>query len=537
MATPPKNRPPYEMDAARYAQYVQGAAPEPAPVLGVVCRIPVGSPETDRVRAHAIIVAEDGRGGDVVAVVDDHTWLVWIRDYAPPTFPTLLAERIHGWGRRSDLDIQCAVFEEPAGTPWAAIHERAMAAIQAEAGKAHQSKKGRRRRADRLEYEARRKAVLEGTDLPGFIGQRVALKRRGRVWVGLCPFHNEGHPSFYVYRDHYHCYGCNQHGNVFDWCRDQEGWDFKRAMEELEHNPPPRMVDLAPSTPSDEWGGREPVPTWAGVYADLWPLLALSDTHRAALRARGLTDEQIDAHGFRSMPEERTGWETRLPHPDAPQRDLRGVPGFSQYRGGYLHGPRGILIPVRNLEGQIIGAQIRVDEGRGGSRYVWWSTPSDRTDDQGRILYPGGASVGSLATLAMPMATPCDPATYGGEVLITEGVLKAIITAEYFAAVPVIGLPGLSRPGNALRLLQILNPHRITLALDADSAGQGEAPNLAAHLAQEFYETWLADGLLLAVWPEGPKGIDDAIAAGMSPDLISIGERWPALRPPQDHKE
>lgn len=537
MATPGVKGPPTEWTANEYARYVKGAAPDEHPVIALVCRIPVGSPEAQRALAQAIIVSEDARPGDIVAAMDDHTWFVWLRGYTAADYPTLLARQIQGWGRRADVEIQCAFIEEPTGTPWAVIHEHAQAAIQAEAGKAHQAKQGRRRRADRLEYEARRKAVLEGTDLPGFIGQRVALKRRGRVWVGLCPFHNESHPSFYVYADHYHCYGCNQHGNVFDWCRDHEGWDFKRAMEELEHNPPPRMADLAPPTPSDEWGGREPAPTWAAVYADLWPRLTLSDAHRTALRARGLTDDQIDAHGFRSMPDERTGWESRLPHPEAPQRDLRGVPGFSQYRGGYFHGPRGILIPVRNLDGQIIGAQIRVDEGRGGSRYVWWSTPPDRTDDTGRLLYPGGASVGSLATLATEMARPCDPATYGGEVCITEGVLKAIITAEYFGNVPVIGLPGLSRPGNALRLLQILQPTRIVLALDADAAGQEEAPNLAAHLAQEFYEAWCADGLLLAVWPAGPKGIDDAIAAGMNPDLIAIGDRWPALRPPQDKKE
>ena len=46
------------------------------------------------------------------------------------------------------------------------------------------------------------------TPMPALVGRRVKLAKSGRQWKGCCPFHNERTPSFYVYDDHYHCFGC-----------------------------------------------------------------------------------------------------------------------------------------------------------------------------------------------------------------------------------------------------------------------------------------------------------------------------------------
>ncbi|MGC8469484.1 MAG: CHC2 zinc finger domain-containing protein, partial [Acetobacteraceae bacterium] len=50
------------------------------------------------------------------------------------------------------------------------------------------------------------------TPLAALVGRRVRLERAGREWKGCCPFHNEKTPSFYVYDDHFHCFGCGAHG-------------------------------------------------------------------------------------------------------------------------------------------------------------------------------------------------------------------------------------------------------------------------------------------------------------------------------------
>ena len=63
----------------------------------------------------------------------------------------------------------------------------------------------------------------------------MKLTRRGREWLGLCPFHNEKTPSFTVNEEKgfYHCFGCQAHGSVFDFVMQQEGLSFPEAVEKL----------------------------------------------------------------------------------------------------------------------------------------------------------------------------------------------------------------------------------------------------------------------------------------------------------------
>lgn len=68
-----------------------------------------------------------------------------------------------------------------------------------------------------------------------YIGRKVKLVRRGRNHTGLCPFHNEKSPSFSVNEDKgfYHCFGCGEHGNVFDFVMKTEGLSFPETIEKL----------------------------------------------------------------------------------------------------------------------------------------------------------------------------------------------------------------------------------------------------------------------------------------------------------------
>ncbi len=61
------------------------------------------------------------------------------------------------------------------------------------------------------------------------------LKRSGKTLVGLCPFHNEKHPSFYIYPEtnSYYCFGCNQGGNAINFIRTLYGYSFKEAVKYL----------------------------------------------------------------------------------------------------------------------------------------------------------------------------------------------------------------------------------------------------------------------------------------------------------------
>ncbi|HEX8522648.1 MAG TPA: DNA primase [Tepidisphaeraceae bacterium] len=77
--------------------------------------------------------------------------------------------------------------------------------------------------------------VLAATDIVELIGQSVALKRRGKDFVGLCPFHQEKSPSFHVSpgKQFFHCYGCKEGGNAIDFVIKRDRVEFIDALKTL----------------------------------------------------------------------------------------------------------------------------------------------------------------------------------------------------------------------------------------------------------------------------------------------------------------
>lgn len=77
--------------------------------------------------------------------------------------------------------------------------------------------------------------IRDAADIVAVIGQHVQLKKAGRNWKGLCPFHGEKTPSFNVSADKgfYHCFGCQKHGDVFTFVMELEGKSFVDAAEQL----------------------------------------------------------------------------------------------------------------------------------------------------------------------------------------------------------------------------------------------------------------------------------------------------------------
>ncbi len=77
--------------------------------------------------------------------------------------------------------------------------------------------------------------ILERIDPVEVIGEYVKLEKSGKEYRGLCPFHHEKTPSFYVNPQTglYHCFGCGASGNIFRFIMDIEGVDFKEALRIL----------------------------------------------------------------------------------------------------------------------------------------------------------------------------------------------------------------------------------------------------------------------------------------------------------------
>ena len=343
----------------------------------------------------------------------------------------------------------------------------------------------------------------------------VVLKRQGAGWIGRCPFHDDrGRPNLTVdpRGQQWRCWVCGVGGDVLDfvaqwnqsslaealgWLR--ETYDPQSLMDAIPARPEP----LPPDTP------RAPLPVRHAVYTALLRHCPLSAAHRQALVDRGLSPASTVALGYGSLPAyaDRPAIVQALLHDGA---TLSGVPGFAQDTGTSLwelRGPAGLLIPVREVQGQIQGFQVRAD-AEGTRRYRWLSTPeSDRLH--------GGASSG------VPLHLAGRAGLTSNTVWITEGPLKADVAA-HFLHQAVIGVPGVSLWRSVPQWVADWPQRQAVLAFDQD-ASASTAAQVAEHTHALATRLQTAGWTLYeAHWDAGFKGIDDALLAGAEIVL----ERW-----------
>jgi hypothetical protein len=146
--------------------------------------------------------------------------------------------------------------------------------------------------------------------LSELIGRRVKLTRRGREFVGLCPFHKERTPSFYVVEDKrfFHCFGCGAHGEHIGFIMRRDNLDFAAAVEKLkaEVGRVGTSVMEVPQSSSVRDSRRSAAREHA--TRSIWiPILPVPDDAPAALRPDGRTVELINPKQA-GTPKERTSY-------------------------------------------------------------------------------------------------------------------------------------------------------------------------------------------------------------------------------------
>ena len=79
--------------------------------------------------------------------------------------------------------------------------------------------------------------IRSAANIVDVISEYVQLRKRGKNFIGLCPFHNEKTPSFTVSEDKqiYHCFGCHSGGNVFKFIMEYEKISFIESVQEMAH--------------------------------------------------------------------------------------------------------------------------------------------------------------------------------------------------------------------------------------------------------------------------------------------------------------
>ncbi len=366
--------------------------------------------------------------------------------------------------------------------------------------------------------------VKERLDIAEVIGRHVHLQKSGRYLKGLCPFHTEKTPSFYVFPDKqsWHCFGCNKGGDLFSFVMDFERLDFRTALEELARR---AGVELQPRTPEQVEAETESerlrllLEAAAAYYHTLLLTAPQAAGARAYLEKRGFTRETIDTFQLGYSLE---GW-------DATRTYLSGK-GFSvedQVKAGMLVEREGggtfdrfrnrLMIPICDRRGRVIAFGGRVLNPDDQPKYM--NSPQSVLFDKSAVLF--GYHHASQAIQKADAA------------IVVEGYMDVMIPHQA-GYKNVVAPMGTALTEQHLQQLQRLTK-RFILALDPDAAGiHGTLQGLET-ARQTLDREWEA-----VFDPRGLVGVEGRLKAdirvitmpeGLDPDelILQNPARWEKL--------
>jgi len=291
------------------------------------------------------------------------------------------------------------------------------------------------------------------------IGRTVKLARSSRDWKGCCPFHGEKTPSFYVYDDHYHCFGCGEHGDVITFVMKSTGASFMEAVEELARQAGMQVPKPTPQAAEAEQrrAGLSDVLEAAGRQYQAW--LAAPEGRAALdyLRGRGLTDTTIRKFGLGWSGEGRGALATALRgHNIKPDQMIDA--GLMKQGD---HGPVDmffgrVMFPIRDKRGAIISFGGRI-MGDGQPKYV--NGPETAVFSKRRSLY------------GLNFAR--ETVRKGAQLIVVEGYMDVIALSQAGFGGAVAPL-GTALTEEHLEEIWKLSPEPV-ICFDGDAAGQRAA--------------------------------------------------------------
>ncbi len=319
-----------------------------------------------------------------------------------------------------------------------------------------------------MELQEAIEAIRARLSLREVVGRYVALRPAGRGrYKGLCPFHTEKTPSFYVDEEKglFHCFGCKAGGDLFAFVQRIEGLEFREALERLAEE---AGVEL-PKGPGGGGRKRELLEVLKLAQAYFRAELQKAPEALAYLKARGLTEKTIDRFGLGYAPPKGDGLLRHLlAQGISPEEGLKaGV--LVEREGRYWDRLRGrITFPIPDALGRTVGFTGRV-LGEGEPKYL--NTPETPLFRKRETLF------------GLPQARPH---LEGGRAILVEGLFDAIALHQlgFPEAVAVLGA-GLA-PEQA-GLLARAGVVRVYLAFDRDEAGRrATLGSLDGDLARRF---------------------------------------------------
>jgi DNA primase len=309
------------------------------------------------------------------------------------------------------------------------------------------------------------------------IGLVVALQKSGKSFKGLCPFHNERTPSFYVFGESqtWRCFGCNEGGDVFTFVQKQQNLEFREALLYLAEKAGVTVDDYSGHnrSPEEEHEAQAIRERLRKLNEDalLWfhqMLLRSRDgaEARAYVQSRGISSESVVAFSLGYAPDRRDALSSYLLGQGYTESELVSG-GFARMRdGGFGDSSNGtgigsgiydyfrhrLIFPIRDTRGRVIGFGGRAF-GDGQPKYL--NSPQTPLFEKNSVLY------------AMDMAR--DAIKQAKQVVIVEGYVDAVIAHQYGTKQTVACIGSAITEKHIQQLKKLTK--QVTLALDPDAAG------------------------------------------------------------------
>lgn len=308
--------------------------------------------------------------------------------------------------------------------------------------------------------------LLARVDVVEVVSERVELKKSGRNYSGLCPFHQEKSPSFTVSADKqfYHCFGCGAHGNALRFLMEYDRLPFPEAVEQLAGRlglEVPRDGQDDPRAKEREQKRKEGVNLLELSSRYFRQQLVSTDGQAARdyLERRGLSQAVIKAYGIGHAPAQ---W-------DALKRHLiaSGVSEEVQIEYGLLihHEDSGrrydrfrdrVMFPIRDLRGRTIAFGGRV---LGDAKPKYLNSPETPVFHKGRELYGLYEARQSSDKLE--------------QLILVEGYMDVVALAQHGVKNAVATLGTATTSDHLKRLFRLVS--RVVFCFDGDRAGRQAA--------------------------------------------------------------
>jgi DNA primase len=300
--------------------------------------------------------------------------------------------------------------------------------------------------------------VRTRADIVEVIGAHVRLRRTGRNFVGLCPFHQEKTPSFSVNseRGFFHCFGCQAGGTVFNFVMRMDGLTFPEAVRTLAQrygvDLPEQDVPGGPTT-SERDAMTRANQVAAEFFAHVLWKRPEGEAARAYLRSRGISDETARAFQIGFAPAlaaslaralERRGLREAGVKLGIVRKDASGT--HDMFRGR-------LMFPIRDVQGRVLAFGGRVLDDR-LPKYI--NSPESALYSKTRTLYG--------IHEARQVITAKD------RVILVEGYIDAIMLSQAGFKETVAGC-GTALTVDQLRVLARYT-RNVLACFDGDSAGR-----------------------------------------------------------------